>query len=63
MNMRKNAIKPFAITDSAFLASPVIEPEGLFIQIPKEMERFDVNVGSLDATFQQAPVVFESVGA
>src|SRR5580658_4780093 len=25
------------------------------------MERFDTNVGSADATFQQAPVVFESV--
>lgn len=39
-----------------------VVPENLFIQIPEQVERFNADIGSLEAALQQAPEVFKSVG-
>jgi hypothetical protein len=41
---------------------PLVEAEGLLVEIPKQMKRLDVNVGALDRALEQAPEIFETVG-
>ena len=59
--MRENAIKPFAIIDSVFLASTVIEAESLLVEIPEQVKWFDTNVGAFDAALQETPVVLHPI--
>src|SRR5438132_1327413 len=38
-----------------------IEPERLLIEVAKQMERFDRDIGALDGALQERPEVFEAV--
>jgi len=40
----------------------VIESEGLFVEVAKQMKRFNGNISSFEASFEKTPEVFESVG-
>src|SRR5688572_4957458 len=40
----------------------LVETEGLLVQIPKQMERFNRHVGAFDGAFQETPEVFHTVG-
>src|SRR5262249_30738028 len=39
----------------------VVETERLFVEIPKQMKRFDAHIDSLDAPLQQIPEAFQIV--
>ena len=39
----------------AIIVLSLIEPEGLFVQIPAQMRRINTDVGSLKGAFQEAP--------
>jgi hypothetical protein len=39
-----------------------IEPETFFVQVPKEVERFNVDIGSCDSALQETPEVFNTIG-
>src|SRR5947207_625259 len=39
-----------------------IESKTLLVQVPKQVERLDTDVGSLDSALEQRPEVFEPVG-
>ncbi len=41
---------------------PQVEAEHLLIQVPEEVKGLHAHVGSLDAAFEKAPEVFESIG-
>jgi hypothetical protein len=53
---RTDLPKPFAIIMLA-----LVEPEGLFIQIPAQMCRINTDVGSLQGPFQEAPEILDIV--
>lgn len=40
---------------------PVVEPEGLFVEVAEQVEWLDADVGAVDRPLQEAPEVFESV--
>lgn len=40
----------------------VVKPERLLVQIPKQVEGFDANIGSVQAALQETPVVLHCVG-
>src|SRR2546428_875560 len=46
---------------SAVIILPIIEPKHFFIKITEQMKRFDADVCSLKAAFQQAPKILQSV--
>src|SRR5579863_8223550 len=41
---------------------PIIEPKSLFIDVPKQMERFHANVRSTETALQETPEVLHAVG-
>src|SRR5260221_1744339 len=41
---------------------PLVEPEGLLIEVAEQMEWLDADVGSPDAALEQAPEVLKTVG-
>jgi len=41
---------------------PLIEAEGVFVEVAEQVERINGDVGAFDAAFEQAPEVFKSVG-
>jgi hypothetical protein len=41
---------------------PIVEPEGLLIQVAEEMERLYADVGSLDRALEERPEVLHAVG-
>lgn len=41
---------------------PSIEPEGLLIEVAKQMEWFDTDIGTLEPALQQTPEVLDGVG-
>jgi len=49
--MLHSTMKTLAIVESI----PVVIAEGLLIEVPEKMERFDANVGAADAALEQAP--------
>jgi hypothetical protein len=60
-DMRHYILKSLTIVDSVVLASTVVEPESLFVQIPKQIERFNAHIGSLDSALQKAPVILPAI--
>lgn len=40
---------------------PVVVAESLFIQIPEQVEWFNADIGSLQTSLQETPIVFETV--
>jgi len=46
----------------AIIVLSLIEPEGLFVQIPAQMRRINTDVGSLKGAFQEAPEILDVVG-
>src|SRR5712692_4121047 len=50
-------MKAFAVIQSL----PVVVPEYLFVQIPEQMERLDVDVCTLQSALEQAPEILQSV--
>jgi hypothetical protein len=40
---------------------PVVATKHLLVDIPKEMERLDADVGAVQATFQEAPEILDSI--
>src|SRR5262249_12492684 len=41
---------------------PLIVPEGLLVEIAEQMERLDADIGSLNASLEQAPKILNTVG-
>lgn len=41
--------------------APIVEPEGLLVQIPEQVERLDRYVGAVQGPFEQAPEVLAAV--
>ena len=39
----------------------IVIPKGLFVQVAKEMERLDADIGSFQAALQEGPEIFDSV--
>jgi hypothetical protein len=61
--------EPFASNGVGYFSEPFsigslagVETETFFVQIPKEMERFDIDIGSCDSPLQETPEVFNTVG-
>lgn len=48
--------------DFAVNSSPSVEPEGLLVNVPKQVERFNTYIGSTDTTFEQGPEILQTVG-
>jgi len=56
-NARTSRQKATAIRIGAF-----IETKSLFVEVPEQMKRLAINVGSFDRSFEQTPEVFETIG-
>jgi len=50
-NTESFAVRQFAI----------VVPEGLLVQVAKQMERLNAHIRAINAAFQQAPEIFEAV--
>jgi hypothetical protein len=46
---------------TAIVVFPLIETEALFVQIPEQMKRLNIDVGALDRALKQAPEVLQPV--
>jgi len=55
-------VESVGIGERVFLSRTVIVAEHLFGDVALKMERLNRNVGALQASFQQAPEVLDSVG-
>jgi hypothetical protein len=55
------AVKKTAVERGVVIAS-LIEPEGLFVQIPAQMYRIDRDIGPLEGPLQEAPEILNVVG-
>ena len=60
--MRKNAFKSLPVMHGSIFGAAIVIAEYLLIQIAKQMERLDADIGSLQPALEQAPEVFKSVG-
>lgn len=56
-----NVLEAVAVVNRILFGSAEVVPEYLFIEVAEKMERFDTNVGALEAALEKAPEVFESV--
>src|SRR4051794_10464016 len=54
---------PYGVNEPTnVFGAPVVESVYLLIEVAEQMERFNRNVGALNATLQQAPEVLQPVG-
>src|SRR6266851_10037081 len=54
---RTHLPKPLAI-----IVFSLVEPEGLFVQVPAQMCRIDTDVSTLEGPFQEAPEILDIIG-
>jgi len=50
------------LESSGIISLPTVVAKGFFIKIPKEVERFDVHISSLDGALLETPEVLNSIG-
>jgi hypothetical protein len=55
-----NAAKCFRESASVVVFA-LVKPKCLFVQIPEQMKRLDVHIGSVQRAFEQTPEILESV--
>ena len=61
-DLAHNAVKAVTVIKWISFGGPVVESEGLLVEVTEKMEWLNANVGSLDASLQERPVVFHSIG-
>src|SRR6267154_2751471 len=59
--MMHRHLKTVSIANEMVLLGAIVVPEHLFVEIPEQVERLDVDVCSLDSALEQTPEVFQSV--
>src|SRR6266404_1463593 len=60
--MTHGHLKTVSVANEMVFLGAIVVPENLFVQIAEQMERFNVDVCSLESALEEAPEVFESVG-
>lgn len=59
--MRSDMLEAVTVVDFVLFGCAKVVSEHLLIEVTKQMERFDANVGSLKAALQKRPEIFQSV--
>src|SRR5258708_2680132 len=59
--MTHRHLKTVAIANEMVFLGTIVVPEHLFVQIPEQVERFDVDVCSFESTLEQAPEILKAV--
>jgi hypothetical protein len=57
--MRKHTLKPLAVIHRHLA---IVVTEYLLVQIAKQVERLDANVGSLESALQERPEILKAIG-
>lgn len=54
-------IESVAVCDRGFPSAAIVEPELLLVQVTEQMERLYAYIRPVDASLEQAPVIFKTV--
>jgi hypothetical protein len=54
-------VEAISVSDRVIASSAIVKLEFLLVQVTKQMERFYAHIGSVDATLEEAPKIFQAV--
>src|SRR5215469_12686145 len=60
-DLREHHLKPLAVMNWVFFVAAIVVTERLFINVAKQMKRFDRNVSPMKTALQKRPEIFHAV--